>query len=292
MTIPPTTIAVRDATVGPLSGTYAVSCGAISTASTGTSRASATSCGKIVLVPCPISVEAVRIRMRPSPVSSSETTDASLTSPEPVKPAPCHASASPMPLASRWRSVRSGEPGMVPGSLATRALARRAPAQSLELGGLGGAFEDLLAGDALAQHLAGRRRVAEVIDVAPADLQRRDPELLGEPVEMRLRGELDLRRAEPAEGAVGRRVGPRGGRADPDVRAAVGPPAWMAPRLRTTGVSVQYAPPSITTSMSCASSRPSAVIAGPVPDDRRVALGGRRDVLVAVVDHPHRSLRP
>ena len=66
MTIPPTTIAVRDATVGPLSGTIEVSCGAISTASIGTPRASAASCGKIVLVPCPISVEAVRMRRRPS----------------------------------------------------------------------------------------------------------------------------------------------------------------------------------------------------------------------------------
>ncbi len=38
-----------------------------------------------------------------------------------------------------------------------------------------------------------------------------------------------------------------------------GPPAWIAPRDRTTGVSVQYAPPSITTSMSWATSRPSRV---------------------------------
>ena len=38
-----------------------------------------------------------------------------------------------------------------------------------------------------------------------------------------------------------------------------GPPEWSAPRLRTTGVSVQYAPPSMTTSMSWARSRPSAV---------------------------------
>jgi hypothetical protein len=39
-----------------------------------------------------------------------------------------------------------------------------------------------------------------------------------------------------------------------------GPPAWIAPRLRTTGVRVQYAPPSMTTSMSWATSVPSRLI--------------------------------
>ena len=63
MSSPPTTIAVRLATVGPESGTKAVSCGAISTSSIGTPSASPTSCGKIVLVPWPISVEAVRMRI-------------------------------------------------------------------------------------------------------------------------------------------------------------------------------------------------------------------------------------
>ncbi len=38
-----------------------------------------------------------------------------------------------------------------------------------------------------------------------------------------------------------------------------GPPAWSAPRDRTTGVSVQYAPPSMTTSISWAMRRPSCV---------------------------------
>ena len=35
-----------------------------------------------------------------------------------------------------------------------------------------------------------------------------------------------------------------------------GPPAWRTPRLSTTGVSVQYAPPSMITSISCATSSP------------------------------------
>jgi hypothetical protein len=66
------------------------------------------------LVPCPISVDAVRIRTRPSALSSIDATDASLTSPEPVKPAPCQASARPIPDAVRSRSVRSDEPGIDP----------------------------------------------------------------------------------------------------------------------------------------------------------------------------------
>ena len=106
MSSPPTTIAVREATVGPRSGTIEVSCGAISTSPNSTPSVSATSCGKIVFVPWPISVEAVRMRMRPSSVSSRLATDASLTSPDPVKPAPCQASARPMPEAMRAPSVR------------------------------------------------------------------------------------------------------------------------------------------------------------------------------------------
>ena len=67
-----------------------------------------------------------------------------------------------------------------------------------------------------------------------------------------------------------------------------GPPAWIAPRLRTTGVSVQYAPPSITTSMSWATSVPSAFTPVRWVTIGRVALRRRGEVLVAVVDHPDR----
>jgi hypothetical protein len=37
-----------------------------------------------------------------------------------------------------------------------------------------------------------------------------------------------------------------------------GPPEWSVPRDRTTGLKVQYAPPSITISICWATSRPSA----------------------------------
>src|SRR6266699_1489496 len=68
---------------------------------------------------------------------------------------------------------------------------------------------------------------------------------------------------------------------------AYGPAAWMIARDRTTGDSVTYAPPSITTSMSWARSRPSR--ASPVvPHQRGVPLGGRGHVLAAVVDQLHR----
>src|SRR6058998_3604423 len=61
----------------------------------------------------------------------------------------------------------------------------------------------------------------------------------------------------------------------------------MIARDRTTGDSVTYAPPSITTSMSCASSRPSCE--SPVRcRTRGVPLGGGGHVLAAVVDQLHR----
>ena len=63
MTRPPTTIAVRDATVGPLSGTIEVSRAPSRPPRSATPSVSATSCGKIVLVPWPISVEAIRTRI-------------------------------------------------------------------------------------------------------------------------------------------------------------------------------------------------------------------------------------
>ena len=210
--------------------------------------------------------------------------------------------------------ARSGEPRAVPGErqpdpagqpFAARSAAAnpgtipapaRAPtgrvvarAEALELARLGRPLEHLLAGDAPAQDLAGRRRVADAVDVAAPDLERADPERLGDAVEVGLGGELGLWRAEPAERAVGRRVGAAARARIRTFGQRYGPPAWIAPRDRTTGVSVQYAPPSITTSMSWAMSRPSRVTPGPVADDRRVALGRRREVLVAVVDHPDRS---
>ena len=112
----------------------------------------------------------------------------------------------PIPDAVRSRPVRSAEPGTEPDP-ARRFRASAVRARILvNSARLGRALEDLLAGHAVAQDLAGRGRVADAVDVAPADVERRDPELLGDAVEMDLGRELGLRRPESAEGAVGWRV--------------------------------------------------------------------------------------
>ncbi len=288
MSNPPTTIAVREATVGPESGTNAVSCGAMSTDSKGTSSASATSCGKIVLVPCPISVEATRISIRPSAVSSTDATEARWTSPDPVNPAPCQASARPIPLASRSRPVRNGESGTIPApARRPRAVPCRARSRS---NSPASAARSRTSSPATlrAQDLAGRRRVADRVDVPSPDLERADPERLGDPVEVGLGGELGLWRAESTERAVRRRVRARRAGADPDVRAAIRAAGMdRAPRQdhgrqRAVGAAVHHDLDVLGDQAAVPGH------AGPVADDRRVALGRGREVLVAVVDHPHR----
>ena len=67
---------VRDATVGPLSGTTDVSGCTMSTVSIATPSVSAAICAKIVLVPCPISVFDDSTRTRPSADASRATTEA------------------------------------------------------------------------------------------------------------------------------------------------------------------------------------------------------------------------
>ena len=118
---PPTTIVVRDATVGPLSGTSDVSRGATSTSSWLMPRASATIWASTVRDPCPISVLAVSARTRPSAVSSTETTLASFVSPEPVNPPPCQPSAIPIPDADR-------APGVAPSCASRNRRTRSNPA--------------------------------------------------------------------------------------------------------------------------------------------------------------------
>ncbi len=93
----PTTIDVREATVGPLFGTRPVSGWTISIESKSRPSVSAAICEKIVFVPWPISVLAASIFTLPSAVASADTTDCKKTSPEPVKPAPCMKVAKPMP---------------------------------------------------------------------------------------------------------------------------------------------------------------------------------------------------
>src|SRR5262249_39828419 len=112
-------------------------------------------------------------------------------------------------------------PGHDPGAFASDARRVMPGAQVLVLAGLGRSLEDLLAGDAVAQDLAGRRRVARDVDVHAPDVERAHAQRLGDPVEVRLSGELRLWRTEPTEGAVRWRVRARRAGTDPDVRAAI-----------------------------------------------------------------------
>ena len=69
----------------------------------------------------------VRMRIAPAAVSSTDATEAMWTSPEPVNPAPCQASARPIPLADAVdRPVRSGRARDGPGPDAIRPAPSRA----------------------------------------------------------------------------------------------------------------------------------------------------------------------
>ena len=196
-----------------------------------------------------------------------------------------------MPVADPLATRPEGRPGDRPGAAAPDAILGVAAAQAFELARLGGSLEDLLAGHAVAQDLAGRGRVADVVDVAPADLERADPERLGQPVEMGLGRELDLRRPEPAEGSVRWRVRPRRAGRDAHVRAAIRP-AGMDRAARQDDRGQRAIRPAVHDDLDVLGDQPAVVgHAGAVADDRRVALRRRRDVLVTVVDHPDRAAR-
>ena len=94
----PTTMTVREATVGPLFGTSFVSAGAISTLSYGNPSASAAIWQRTVFVPWPNSVLETSTLTLPSAHPSTPTTDPRLRSPEPVNPAPCKKAAMPIPF--------------------------------------------------------------------------------------------------------------------------------------------------------------------------------------------------
>ena len=141
---------------------------------------------------------------------------------------------------------------------------------------------------ALAQHLAGRRDVAQLVGVAAAKLDRIHAEPLGDCVHVALDRVLSLWRAEAAEGAVGRRVGGHRARADHDVGAAIGPGGVDRParqhhrRERDVGAAVHHHVDVV------GDERAVALHAGPDRDLGGMALGGGGDVLEPVVDDLHR----
>jgi len=87
-TRPPTTMQVRLATVGPLSGTSSVAGSGTRTSADDTPRAPAAICVKIVVAPWPMSVELASTSNVPSARARTVARPARRCSPEPVKPAP------------------------------------------------------------------------------------------------------------------------------------------------------------------------------------------------------------
>ena len=95
--IPPTTITVREATVGPEPGTRVVSGSITTTMSVGRPSASAAICASTIDVPWPKSLDETRTSTRSGSSSSMRTGERIFSSPSPVNPAPCQESARPMP---------------------------------------------------------------------------------------------------------------------------------------------------------------------------------------------------
>ena len=79
---------VREATVGPLLGTRAVSGSPMTTSSGAKPSRSAAICVNTVSVPCPISIFALSTSTRPSGSPATWSREFRCTSPPPVNPAP------------------------------------------------------------------------------------------------------------------------------------------------------------------------------------------------------------
>ena len=223
-------------------------------------------------------------RRRPTP---------SLTSPEPVNPAPCQASARPMP---RRRAGARSAAALRHRAGRARAAARAAVRARSRSNSAASAARSRTscAADALAQDLAGRRHVARAgRRCAGGSRAGEMPSASAIAVDLHLGRELDLRRPEAAERAVGRRVRRASrGRGCATFGQRYGPPAWSAPRDSTTGRQ-RAVGAAVHDDLDVLGHEPAvARHAGPVADDRRVALGRRGDVLVAVVDHAHRPAAP
>ena len=266
----PTIMQVRDATVGPLSGTNAVSTSCTSIASNGTPER----IGHDLRVHRPRALADLgagrRGCARRVAVSSSDAFDASLTSPPPVKPEP-------------WKNSDRPMPRFVPRHCRRFCLNcdRFTASRST-----GSALASLPSFCPVAVVSPGLQRVEL------AQPHRIDAERLGDAIHVRFDGELRLRRAEPAERAVGRRVRHHRAAADANVIAAVraGGVNHAARQhhgaQRRVGAAVHD---------HVDVHRGQAAVArqaGAMPHDRRVPLGRRQQILDAVVDHLHRAGRP
>ncbi len=287
-TSPPTTITVREATVGPLLGTIEVSMGDSSISEGSTPSTLATIMGMTVLVPWPISVLAMSRRTTPSSPSSTAARLRMVISPRPVKPAPCQPMARPMPEAVRTRVERLPEPASAAWPQRTARVWRLSSRTSAIVRSFGGLTQHLVGGHAFAQDLAEGGRVALPVGPALAQLRGRDVQLIGDAGHLQLVGEADLRGAEPAEGAVGRRVGGHDAALDMDVGAVIRA-ARVEHAAREDDGAERAVRAAVHDDLDVLGDEPSiGRHAGAITHDGRVPLGGRGDVLVAVVDHAHR----
>ncbi len=209
-TRPPTIIVVREATVGPLFGTSDVSCGRHLDVVDGTPSASAAICARTVREPWPISVESIEDADR-AVVRQLDAGDArEVVLAAAGEPAPCQPSAMPHAVAP-GRTGRARRPRRCAAVRAAR-VARSRPPPPPRRGPRRprrSSRRTWPVGVTSPSRYAQRRR----------SVRRRDPQGVGDPVHLHLRRELRLRRAEAAEGAVGRRVRRHRARPDPDVRA-------------------------------------------------------------------------
>ncbi len=152
-------------------------------------------------------------------------------------------------------------------------------------------LDALLDADRLLQRLPRRRRVAEAEEVLPPQLHRVDAERPRDAIHVPLDRPDGLRRAEAAEGAVRRRVRRDGERLDGHVLPAVGAAGVERAareddrRERDVRAAVEE------DADRDGAQRPVPVAAGGDLDARRVPLRRGLDVLLAAVDELHRAAR-
>jgi hypothetical protein len=194
---------VREATVGPLSGTTPVSGCATSMSSGSIASASEAICEKTVLVPWPISVLWQRARALARRVHRHDR--------------------SQMVLAGARKAGAVHERGEADAPFPGRAgvLGREAAALGVEVGVRQRRLEQRLHVHGLPNHLSHGARLVLPDEVPAAEFGRRQAERRRDPLHLALEREDALRRAKPAERAVRRRVGRDGAAAHADVRTEI-----------------------------------------------------------------------
>ncbi len=148
--------------------------------------------------------------------------------------------------------------------------------------------ERLAARAGIRHRLAGGGGSAVLEEVPPAELDGIDADLGGDAIEVAFEGEGDLRHAEAAEGAVGRRVGLHHPAGDAQVVAGVGSRGVQHGARQNDG-GERAVGAAVEQHVDLHAEDPSlAIERRPVGDAGGMALGRRRHVLGAVVEQAHR----